>query len=154
MKMKKFIYKIILFVIIHNMDQINPFTNAPINPSAQPPSPDKSAQQPQRQPAGRKKIEFDIKYIVKSIVLLLIGVVIAKLAFDSIIPLFKPKPQAVPMPKSVTPARQVATPAAAAKPMQDKAKKATAEQSLSDTFAAAKKLRGHLLAHSRPRPTL
>jgi len=67
-------------------------------------------------------------------------VVIAKLAFDSIIPLFKPKPQAVPMPKSVTPARQVATPAAAAKPMQDKAKKATAEQSLSDTFAAAKKI--------------
>jgi len=72
------------------MDQINPFTNAPTNP----PQPQPTAEVPpppaqQAKPAApktsapkKKPSEIDIKHIIKTIVLVVIGIVIAKLAFD------------------------------------------------------------------------
>ena len=72
------------------MDQINPFTNAPGNSTGPAPV------QPVKPAAPKPKPEFSIKPLLKGAFLIIIGVVCAKLAFDSV---FKqqpaPQPQAI-----------------------------------------------------------
>jgi type II secretory pathway component PulC len=99
------------------MDQINPFTNTPTN--AQVPN------QPVK-PEPKIKTPFSIKPILKIIVLIIIGVVVAKLAFDSLKPNLKPKTDANSAAAKKT-----------AKPVVQKSN-ATEQVSLSETFAAAK----------------
>ncbi len=71
------------------MDQINPFTNAPTNPPEPPPAVHVPPPAQQTKPAApktsapkKKPSEIDIKHIIKTIVLVGIGIVVAKLAFD------------------------------------------------------------------------
>lgn len=143
--MQIFIYKIFFFVIITAMDQINPFTNAPVNPPPQPgaapvpPQPAAQAKPTPPKPAEpqKKKSEFDIKHIVKTIVMVIIGIVVAKLAFDSVVPMFKPQP-AAPSKTAGVKAAGARTASAPARPARG-GKKGQAELSLSETFAAAKK---------------
>jgi type II secretory pathway component PulC len=107
------------------MDTINPFTNTPTNA----PVPN----QPVKPGQPKIKIPFSIKPILKIIVLIIIGVLVAKLAFDSL----KPKPETAPASakKTIKPVVQKGTTAGKTKTGKSK----TAEPvSLSETFAAAK----------------
>ena len=110
------------------MDQINPFTNTPTN--AQVPN------QPVK-PDPKIKTPFCIKPILKIIVLIVIGVVIAKLAFDSLKPNLKPKPDANSAAAKKTTKPVVQKDTTAGKTTTGKSK-ATEQVSLSETFAAAK----------------
>jgi hypothetical protein len=125
---KIFIYKIILFVIIQRMDQINPFTNTPTN--AQPPV------QPVKPEQPKIKTPFSFKPILKTLVFVIIGAVVAKLAFDSIKPGAKPKPETSSASAKKTAKPVVQKGAASGKSKTGKAK--TEQVSLSETFAAAK----------------
>ena len=111
------------------MDTINPFTNTPTNA----PVPN----QPVKPEQPKIKIPFSIKPILKIIVLIIIGVVVAKLAFDSLKPGLKPKPDAnsAAAKKTIKPVVQKG--ATAGKTKTGKSKPAE-PVSLSDTFAAAK----------------
>jgi hypothetical protein len=121
------------------MDQINPFTNAPSKDQGQPAA---GQVKPVPAPTPKTKSSFDIKIILKGLVFLIIGVVIAKLAFDSVIPMFKAQPKKetqVSKPAS-KPLGPKSIPSVGIKSKTTKAGKSkTPEPSLSETFAAAKK---------------
>jgi type II secretory pathway component PulC len=111
------------------MDQINPFTNAPAN--AQAPNQQVKPEQP------KIKTPFSIKPILKIVLLIIIGVVVAKLAFDSLKPGLKPKPDT-----TSTAAKKTIKPVFQKDATDGKAKtgksKTAQPVSLSETFAAAK----------------
>jgi len=123
------------------MDQINPFTNAPTNPPQPPPTAE--VPPPPAQPAKpaapktsapkKKPSEIDIKHIIKTIVLVVIGIVIAKLAFDSVMP----KPAPAVKGSKTTAVQKSGVPRLPT--VSRSGKKGKEELSLSETFAAAKR---------------
>jgi hypothetical protein len=120
------------------MDKINPFTNAPSNPPGQPAAPAVPQNQPPKSKEPKQKKEFDIKPLLKMIFMIIIGVVVAKLAFDSLVP--GPKPQPQPGVKDTKPAYKPSSQQTAAPAKGKAAKSKQAEPlSLSEQFAAAKK---------------
>jgi hypothetical protein len=113
------------------MDQINPFTNAPSNAAP-------GAPQPVKPEPPKPKNTFSIKPLLKGAVMLIIGVVIAKLAFDSV---FKqqPKIQQPPAQPARSTIKTTGQKAPAAAKTKSGKNKNEPELSLSETFAAAKK---------------
>jgi flagellar basal body-associated protein FliL len=117
------------------MDKINPFTNAPSNAPGQPAGPITAPNQQPKPQEPKQKKEFSIKPILKAVIMLIIGVIVAKLAFDSLVPPPKPvvkeiKPLSRPaVQKTAVPAKTKTTKGKQAPPL-----------SLSEQFAAAKKI--------------
>jgi hypothetical protein len=131
------------------MDQINPFTNAPTPTPGKPQGAPVTPIQPPKPQEPKPKSDFDIKPIIKAIVMLIIGVVVAKLALDSVIPMFKPQPK--PAVKETRSAAKPSSPKAAAPAKAKSSKGKQAEPvSLSETFAAAKKV---AKPEAQPQPT-
>ncbi|MFA5100421.1 MAG: hypothetical protein WC547_06025, partial [Candidatus Omnitrophota bacterium] len=125
------------FVIITAMDKINPFTNAPSSAPGQPSGQAPAQNQPPKPQEPKPKREFSIKPLIKALVMIIIGVVIAKLAFDSVVPMFNP-----PQKSAVKEAKPGSKRAAHRGAVPSKSKNAKGKQaetlSLSEQFAAAK----------------
>jgi hypothetical protein len=120
------------------MDKINPFTNAPTNTPGQPPATPPVQNPPPKSQEKKPKSDFSIKPLIKAAVMIIIGVVVAKLAFDSLVPKEAPPPKKEI--KGTKPAlKPVAQPAAIPAAPKKTGKGKQAELSLSEQFAAAKK---------------
>lgn len=126
------------------MDQINPFTNAPMNQpekpaAAQQGQPQQQAKQPSPAQPPAKKAPFDPKPLIKGLVFAVIGVIAAKIAFDNFMPAFTGQQK--------QPVCAIKKPAAAKKPSPASSSKKKIsggqkqpEKSLSEQFNEAKKI--------------